>query len=75
MKTLSSENRDLEKQVAEMEAKIEAIQKREKSARDEADRKHAEDCEVLKKHNQSLRDELESMLSIVVPVDPKAAKK
>jgi dynein light intermediate chain len=67
MKTLQTDNRDLEKQVAEMEAKIESIQKREKAARDEADRKHLEDVDVLKKHNQSLRDELEGMLSIPVP--------
>ena len=50
--------------MAEMEAKIDSIQKREKAARDEADRKHLEDVDVLKKHNETLRGELESLLSI-----------
>lgn len=49
MKTVQGEIRELERQVAEMEGKIEAMQRRDKAARDEAERKHQEDVEVLQR--------------------------
>ena len=64
VKNIQLENKELEKSILEMEEKIDLLQKREKKAREEADRKHEEDCDILKKHNDSLRAELENLLSI-----------
>eukprot|EP00455_Lapot_gusevi_P028591 TRINITY_DN3056_c0_g1_i5.p1 TRINITY_DN3056_c0_g1~~TRINITY_DN3056_c0_g1_i5.p1 ORF type:complete len:126 (-),score=25.95 TRINITY_DN3056_c0_g1_i5:363-740(-) len=64
VRSLQGDCRELERSVAEMEAKIDAFQKREKANREEADRKHREDVEILKSHNTKLREELEAQLSI-----------
>lgn len=74
-KFLQTENRDLERQVAETEAKIESMQKRDRAAREETERRHADDVEVLRQHNQTLRDELEALLSIPVAAPPAAGAK
>lgn len=74
-KFLQTENRDLERQVAETEAKIESMQKRDRAAREDTERRHADDVEVLRQHNQTLRDELEALLSIPVAAPPAAGAK
>ena len=64
VKSLQIETKEFEKSISEMEEKIDLLQKREKKAREEADRKHTEDCDVLRKHNEALRGDLEALLSI-----------
>jgi dynein light intermediate chain len=75
VKTYQTENRDLERQIAEMEAKIESMQVRDRAAREDANRRHQDEVEALRQHNQTLRDELETLLSIPVAAPPAAAKK
>ena len=72
---MQTENRDLERQVAEMEAKIESMQRRDRAAREDADRRHQDEVEALRQHNQTLRDELETLLSIPVSAPPPSVKK
>ena len=74
-KNLQTETRDLERQVAELEAKIESMQRRDRAAREDAERRHQDEVEALRQHNQTLRDELEALLSIPVAAPTAPVKK
>jgi len=63
IKQLDSDKKDLEKQVAELKAKCEAIEKRESERRALDEKKHAEEIAFLKRTNQQLKTQLESILS------------
>lgn len=66
IKQLESERREYEKLVAELQTKCDMIEKKETERRAEEGHKHKEDVDFLKKHNASLKSELEQMLSIPV---------
>jgi len=70
LKQLESEKRDLEKQVLEMKTKCEMLEKRDQERREEENNKHHEEVESLRKQNQQLKKELETLLSI--PTQPKS---
>lgn len=44
-----------------------------KQQQQDEEQKHQDDIAVMKKHNQSLREELETLLSIEAPAKPQAA--
>ena len=60
---LEAEKKDLERQVQELEAKAEAIEKRESERRALEEKKHAEEVQFLKRTNAQLKKELETYLS------------
>ena len=52
---LEGDKRDLERQVNELKAKCEAIEKREAERRAVEEKKHAEEIQFLKRTNQQLK--------------------
>jgi len=68
--TLERECADLEKQATELQNNIEEIDRSEKLKMEQLEQKHNEEIESLKKHNDSLKVELERLLSL-----PTAKKK
>eukprot|EP00698_Gefionella_okellyi_P004919 TRINITY_DN14545_c0_g1_i1.p1 TRINITY_DN14545_c0_g1~~TRINITY_DN14545_c0_g1_i1.p1 ORF type:complete len:254 (+),score=56.95 TRINITY_DN14545_c0_g1_i1:39-800(+) len=60
---LEGERRDYEKQVAELKARIDAMEKREAERRALDERKHAEEVAFLKRTNVQLKTQLESLLA------------
>ena len=52
---LEDDKRDLERQVNELKAKCEAIEKREAERRAIEEKKHAEEIQFLKRTNQQLK--------------------
>lgn len=63
IKRLETEKRDLERQVTELNNRCEAIEKREQERRVAEESAHAEKVEFLKKTNEQLKANLESLLS------------
>ena len=63
IKRLETEKRDLERQVTELNNRCEAIEKREQERRVAEESAHAEKVEFLKKTNDQLKANLESLLS------------
>ena len=63
IKQLEAEKKDLERQVQELKAKAEAIEKREGERRALEEKKHAEEVQFLKRTNAQLKKELENYLS------------
>merc|ERR1711865_645445 len=63
VKQLEAEKDDLEHQVMELTSRCDAIQKRETERRAMDDKKHADEIEKLETTNESLKSNLESMLS------------
>ena len=64
IKVLDSDKRELQKQVNDMKEKCKDLERREKERRDDDGQKHKDEIEYLKKHNQSLKKELEQLLAI-----------
>lgn len=63
IKQLEAEKKDLERQVQELKAKAEAIEKREGERRALEEKKHAEEVQFLKRTNAQLKKELETYLA------------
>lgn len=60
---LEEEKRELEAQVSDQKAKCEAIEKRESERRQIEEKKHSEEVQFLKKTNQQLKAQLESIIA------------
>ncbi|XP_040545660.1 axonemal dynein light intermediate polypeptide 1 [Gallus gallus] len=60
---LEEEKRELERLVSEEKAKCEAIEKREIERRQIEEKKHAEEVQFLKRTNQQLKAQLESIIA------------
>ena len=60
---LEQEKRDLDRQVNELKAKCEAIEKREAERRQVEEKKHSEEIQFLKRTNQQLKQQLEGIIS------------
>ncbi|XP_075029994.1 axonemal dynein light intermediate polypeptide 1 isoform X1 [Calonectris borealis] len=60
---LEEEKRELERQVNEEKAKCEAIEKRENEKRQIEEKKHTEEVQFLKRTNQQLKAQLESIVA------------
>ncbi|XP_065154451.1 axonemal dynein light intermediate polypeptide 1 [Paramisgurnus dabryanus] len=61
---LESEKRDFERQVSEQVAKCEAIERREAERREIEEKQHAEEVQFLKRANQQLKAQLESIITL-----------
>ncbi|XP_075293991.1 axonemal dynein light intermediate polypeptide 1 [Opisthocomus hoazin] len=59
---LEEEKRELERQLSEQKAKCEAIEKRESEKRQIEEKKHTEEVQFLKRTNQQLKAQLESII-------------
>lgn len=62
MKALMVANRELRSEVEELDQKIIQIEQHEAERREQEDRKHKEEVEMLKRTNLQLKEQLESML-------------
>merc|ERR1719316_2370020 len=62
MKALSNDNRKLKNEVEELDQKIAQIERNEADRREQEERKHREEVEMLKRTNAQLKEQLESML-------------
>eukprot|EP00002_Diphylleia_rotans_P016984 TRINITY_DN32_c0_g1_i11.p1 TRINITY_DN32_c0_g1~~TRINITY_DN32_c0_g1_i11.p1 ORF type:complete len:249 (-),score=65.27 TRINITY_DN32_c0_g1_i11:454-1200(-) len=60
---LESDKKDLERQVQDLKAKCEAIEKRESERRAIEEKKHSEEIAFLKRTNQQLKQQLETILA------------
>ncbi|XP_069658946.1 axonemal dynein light intermediate polypeptide 1 [Haliaeetus albicilla] len=60
---LEEEKRQLERQVSEQKAKCEAIEKRESERQQIEEKKHTEEVQFLKRTNQQLKAQLESIIA------------
>ena len=60
---LEEDKRDLERQVLELKAKCEAIEKRETEKRLLEEKKHMDEIQNLKKINQQLKAQIESIIA------------
>ncbi|NXQ97722.1 IDLC protein, partial [Sagittarius serpentarius] len=60
---LEEEKRELERQVSEQKAKCEAIEKRENERQQTEEKKHIEEVQFLKRINQQLKAQLESIIA------------
>merc|ERR1711865_343016 len=69
IKTLESDKRDLERQVAELKAKCDTIEKKEAERRAIDEKKHLEEVQFLKRNNEQYKSQLEEFLA------PQADKK
>jgi len=63
IKHLESDKKDLERQVQELMNRCDAIEKREQERRAADEKRHAEEVDFLKKTNDQLKSNLESLLS------------
>eukprot|EP01086_Lenisia_limosa_P013778 TRINITY_DN4327_c0_g1_i1.p1 TRINITY_DN4327_c0_g1~~TRINITY_DN4327_c0_g1_i1.p1 ORF type:complete len:226 (-),score=59.60 TRINITY_DN4327_c0_g1_i1:30-707(-) len=63
LETVEAERRDLERQVGDLRAKVEAIERREAERRALDDKRHSEEVAFLKRTNVQLKTQLETMLS------------
>lgn len=75
IKVLEHEVLDLQQQGAEMQEKCVSLESREEQRREEEAKKHKEEIDFQKKHNASLKKELEQLLSIPSQEPPAEAKK
>jgi len=62
MKALMVANRELRAEVEELDAKITQVEKSETERREQEERKHREEVDMLKRFNAQLKEQLESML-------------
>eukprot|EP01116_Phalansterium_solitarium_P000695 TRINITY_DN10535_c0_g1_i1.p1 TRINITY_DN10535_c0_g1~~TRINITY_DN10535_c0_g1_i1.p1 ORF type:complete len:256 (+),score=65.79 TRINITY_DN10535_c0_g1_i1:152-919(+) len=62
IETLESDKKELERQVQELKSKCEFIEKRENERRAHDEKKHSEEVSFLKRTNQQLKTQLESIL-------------
>jgi len=62
MKDLQFANRKLRDEVEELDNKITQIEKHEAERRDQEERKHKEEVEMLKKMNSQRKEQLEALL-------------
>jgi dynein light intermediate chain len=60
--TLEEDKKELERQVQELKSKCEFIEKRENERRAHEEKKHMEEVSFLKRTNQQLKTQLESIL-------------
>ena len=60
---LEKDKQDLERQVLELKAKCEAIEKRETEKRLLEEKKHTDEIQNLKKINQQLKAQIESIIA------------
>uniref|UniRef100_A0A8C5UD10 Axonemal dynein light intermediate polypeptide 1 n=1 Tax=Malurus cyaneus samueli TaxID=2593467 RepID=A0A8C5UD10_9PASS len=60
---LEEENKELEKQVSQEKAKCEAIERQETERREIEERKHSEEVLFLKRTNQQLKTQLETIIA------------
>ena len=60
---LETDKRELERQVGELRSRIEAIERRDMERRALDERKHADEIAFLKKTNQQLKTQMESLLT------------
>ncbi|XP_008946004.1 PREDICTED: axonemal dynein light intermediate polypeptide 1, partial [Merops nubicus] len=60
---LEEKNRELERQVSEEKAKCEAVEKRANEKRQIEEKQHTEDIQLLKKMNEQLKAQLESIIA------------
>ena len=60
---LEEDKRDLDRQVNELKAKIDQIEKRNSEQRAAEEKKHAEDITFYKKTNQQLKAQLEGIIA------------
>jgi len=63
IKHLESDKKDLERQVQDLMNRCDAIEKREQERRAADEKKHTEEVDFLKKTNEQLKSNLESLLS------------
>merc|ERR1711865_203512 len=63
IKHLETDKKDLERQVQELVNRCDAIEKREQERRAADEKKHAEEVDFLKKTNDQLKSNLESLLA------------
>lgn len=63
LQQLETEKGDLERNVAELKMKCEAIETRENERRAAEEKKHADEVAYLKKYTEQLKVQLESYLS------------
>jgi len=62
IETLDADKKELERQVQELRSKCEFIEKRENERRAHDEKKHSEEVSFLKRTNQQLKTQLESIL-------------
>lgn len=62
IETLENEKKEYERQVQELKSKCEFIEKRENERRTHEEKKHTEEINFLKRTNQQLKHQLESIL-------------
>lgn len=67
---LEGEKKDLERQIQDLKAKCEAIEKREGERRQLDEKKHGEEVAFLKRTNQQLKLQLESILAPAAAAAP-----
>ncbi|XP_058246770.1 axonemal dynein light intermediate polypeptide 1 isoform X2 [Hemibagrus wyckioides] len=60
---LENEKRELERQVNELKAKCEAIERRENERRQVEEKKHTEEIQFLKRTNQQLKTQLDAIIA------------
>ena len=60
---LEEDKRDLERQVMELKAKCDSIEKRETEKRLLEEKKHSDEIQNLKKINQQLKAQIESIIA------------
>jgi len=63
IKDLEATKKDLERQIQEVKAKCDAVEKRESERRELEEKKHAEEVAFLKRNNQQLKQQLENFLA------------
>lgn len=73
MQQLESEKSDLERKVAELKMKCEAIETRENERRAAEEKKHADEVTYLKKYSEQLKVQLDSYLTTGKKGPPAAA--
>ena len=60
---LEGDKRDLDRQVSELKAKIDAMEKRDAERRAQEERRHQEEVSFLRRTNVQLKTQLESLLA------------
>lgn len=64
IKQLEAECKDIHKTATDIQQQIDLIEQQEDERRKEAEQRHADEVEFMKKHNSDLKSELEQMLSV-----------
>merc|ERR1712178_652261 len=63
IESLESENLELERNVADLKAKCEAIERREQERRSQDEKKHTDEIQFLKRSVQQLKQQLEGIIA------------